>query len=116
MFSKSPKLALRKSQTSSQDITQPRTTPLFMRRKKCGKVCPQDSFTGADLNIKIFETTEVESDERRLSTLSPQKKKHGYHRLHLKRIYKSKKYSQDDEECYKKRSIKLKHNTHNAVW
>lgn len=101
------------------------STPKFMRRKKPRKVCPHDTTFSkeveGDSKLKTAEDKQfVGACERKLFSTTPRRKKQLYRHFSGRKL--SRNFSQlretfaDDDECYKKRSVKLKQQRESSVW
>ena len=101
------------------------STPKFMRRKKTRKVCPYDTTFSkeveGDSKLKTAEDKQfVGACERKLFSTTPRRKKQLYRHFSGRKL--SRNFSQlretfaDDDEYYKKRSVKLKQQRESSVW
>ena len=101
------------------------STPKFMRRKKTRKVCPHDTTFSkeveGDSKLKTAEDKQfVGACERKLFSTTPRRKKQLYRHFSGRKL--SQNFSQlretfaDDDEYYKKRSVKLKQQRESSVW
>ena len=101
------------------------STPKFMRRKKTRKVCPHDTTFSkeveGDSKLKTAEDKQfVGACERKLFSTTPRRKKQLYRHFSGRKL--SRNFSQlretfaDDDEYYKKRSVKLKQQRESSVW
>ena len=101
------------------------STPKFMRRKKTRKVFPHDTTSSKEVETEsILKTAEdkqfVGACERKLFSTTPRRKKQLYRHFSGRKL--SRNFSElretfaDDDEYYKKRSVKLKQQRESSVW